>query len=412
MITGLSVNKAYDRKRRDTIRLNGSKIFPAADRITSGTELMKKIWLFFRKLFDQETSCRKWSIFTVSATAFFVLGAPLLVFIVDPFYRYHEPFFYDMVYYELYATAPRILKHQQYDLLMLGTSMTRNFFLSDIDKAFGCKSVKLAASGGSVIDLCKFFDIARKAKGAKLKRTVLSLDIYPINKSKPNYKQFDYMYREDHREDYRYLFSRQTFSGMHYLVKRKLNPKRQRKHQSDRNRMFSTEYEGKKYGFKEVMKDALHNAATHHTQTPFSPAAHKENFYGKLLPVFDNNPQISFTVYLPPYHIYTYCQSEQFKEADALIRQRTEIMLELLKRPNVTLHDFQADRKFVLNHDYFSDVQHFSNIAAVELLKDLNSGRRRISTPEQVRENEKELRTLIKETMPEYFRNLKQFRGK
>ena len=87
-------------------------------------------------------------------------------------------------------------------------------------------------------------------------------------------------------------------------------------------------------------------------------------------------------------------------------------MLELLKRPNVELHDFQSDRRFVLNHDYFSDVQHFSNIAAVALLRDLKSGRRRITSASQVRANEKELRALIKEQMPEYFNNLKQIKGK
>lgn len=232
---------------------------------------MKKIWKFFKKLSDAETTHRKWCVFTLSATAFFVLGTPLLVFVVDPFYRYHEPLFYDMVYYKVYATAPRILKHQNYDLLMLGTSMTRNFFLSDIDSAFNCKSVKLAASGGTIADLCKFFEVSHKAKGEKLKRVIFSLDIYPLNKKDPHYTEFDYMYRNDFSEDYRYLFSRQTFSSMHYLVKRKLNPKRQRKHQSDRNRMFATEYKGKKYGLTEVLKDALLNERIHHSMTPYDP---------------------------------------------------------------------------------------------------------------------------------------------
>lgn len=369
---------------------------------------MKKVWDFIQKIWKAETSPRKWCFFTAIVSMGIVLGAALLVFIVDPHYRYRKPFFYDMVYYELYATAPHILKHQQYDLLMLGTSMTRNFFIEDIDRTFNCRSVKLAASGGTVADLCQFFDIAKKSKGDTLQRVIWSLDIYPLNKSGDHYSDFDYMYREDHREDYRYLFSRQTYSSMLYLIKRKLRPKRHRAHQSDRNRMFSTEYAGKPYGLNAVMADALYNERIHHTQQPYDPVRHQENFYDRLLPVFDRNPEIRFTVYLPPYHIYTYCQSEKFGEAEGLIKQRTGVLLELLKRKNVELHDFQADPRYVENHDFFSDVQHFSNIAACQLLEDLQTGRRRLTSEEQIRNNEQELRNLIQKNMPEYNRHINE----
>lgn len=371
---------------------------------------MKKFLDFLRNMYKTEVSAFKWCVFTVTVTAAVIAGTALLVYIVDPLYRYREPFFYDMVYYELYATAPHILRNQDYDLLMLGTSMTRNFFLSDIDAAYGCRSIKLAASGGTIEDICKMFDVARKSKGDKLKKVVLSLDIYPLNKQGGHYRDFDYMYREDHREDYRYLFSRQTFSSMFYLIKRKVRPKRQRKHQTDRNRMFSTEYAGKPYGLKAVLKDALHNERIHHTQQPYDPERHRKNLYGFLLPVFDRNPDIRFTVYLPPYHIYTYCQSEKFGEAEGLIRQRTEVLLELLKRKNVELHDFQTDPGYVENHDYYSDVQHFSNTAARRLLADLLSGRRRLRSTEQIRNNELELREIIRKNMPEYTGNIKNYK--
>ena len=368
---------------------------------------MKNLMHRILALWNSETTSFKWCIVTVSVSLGVVLGAALLVFTVDPHYRYRKPFFYDTVYNNIYATAPHILEREEYDLLMLGTSMTRNFFLSDIDAAFDCKSVKLAASGGTAEDLCKFMEVALQAKKGNLKRIIFSLDIYPLNKTKAYYLEFDYMYRKNYTEDYRYLFSRQAFSSMIYLVKRKLRPKRQRAHQTDRNRMFATEYKGKKYGLEEVIDDARHNAAIHHTQTPYNVRAFQKNFYGRMLKIFDSNPQVKFVIYLPPYHIYTWCQSEQFKEADALIRQRTQVMLELIKRPNVTLHDFQADSRFVENHAWFSDVQHFSNVAACELLKELKLPRRHITTPADVAANEKELRLLIKKNMKPYFEHLK-----
>ena len=123
-----------------------------------------------------------------------------------------------------------------------------------------------------------------------------------------------------------------------------------------------------------------------------------------------DNPQIQFTIYLPPYHIYTYCQSEQFGEADALIRQRTRVMKELLRYPNVKLYDFQADRKYACNFDLYSDVQHFGSHTARLILADLAADHRRIRTEEEVDANEQELRALIKEQMPGYYANIKKYK--
>lgn len=374
--------------------------------------MWNRLKTIFEKIINAEIPYKRWCKIVILAVLGIIFGAVALVYVVDPHYRYRLPGFYDTVYYELYATAPRLLRDMEYDTFVLGSSMTRNFFLNDIDSALGGKSVKLAASGATTTDLKKFFDIAREAKGESLKRVVFSLDIYSMNKSKDeaHYKEFEYLYRDDLAEEYKYFFSRQTYSSMFYLLKRKLRPKKKRQHQADVNRMFSTEYDGMRFGIREVMADAIHNERIHHSQTP----AHKENFEHSLnnclLPMIAENPQIEFIIYLPPYHIYTYCQSEQFKEAEGLIRQRTRVMKELLKYPNVTLYDFQAVRSYVCDHDLYSDVQHFSSHAARRILADLAADRRRIRTEAEVLANEKELRALIKEQMPIYYANLKKFK--
>ena len=374
--------------------------------------MWNKLKTIYEKISSAEIPYKRWCKVVILTVLGIIFGAVALVYVVDPHYRYRLPGFYDTVYYELYATAPRLLRDMEYDTFVLGSSMTRNFFLDDIDAALGGKSVKLAASGATTTDLKKFFDIAREAKGNSLKRVVLSLDIYSMNKSKDeaHYKEFEYLYRDDLAEEYKYFFSRQTYSNMYFLIKRKLRPKKKRQHQADVNRMFSTEYAGMRFGIREVMADAIHNERSHHTQTP----AHKTNFAHSLnnclLPMIAENPQIEFTVYLPPYHIYTYCQSQQFREAEGLIRQRTLVMKELLKYPNVKLYDFQADRKYACDFDLYSDVQHFGSHAARLILADLAADHRRIRTAAEVDANERELRALIKEQMPGYYANIKKYK--
>ena len=44
-------------------------------------------------LWNCETTSFKWCVFTISISLGIVLGAALLVFTVDPHYRYRKPFF-------------------------------------------------------------------------------------------------------------------------------------------------------------------------------------------------------------------------------------------------------------------------------------------------------------------------------
>ncbi len=374
--------------------------------------MWNKLKTICKKIISAEIPYKRWWKTVLFSVLGIIFGALALVYAVDPHYRYRLPFFYDTVYYELYATAPRFLRDLEYDTFLLGSSMTRNFFLDDTEKALGGKVIKLAASGATNYDLKKFFDIAAEAKGDSLKRVFFSMDIYSLNKNEKDahWKEFDYLYRDDLKEEYKYFFSRQTYSSMFYLIKRKIRPKKKRQYQADPNRMFTTEYDGMKFGLMEVMADAIHNERLHHTQIPAHPKNFEASLKECLLPMIAEHPQIQFTVYLPPYHIYTYCQSEQFKEAEGLIRQRTRVMKELLKYPNVKLYDFQSDRKYVCNFDFYSDVQHFGSHAARRILADLAADRRRIRTVADVYANERELRALIKEQMPLYYANLKKYK--
>jgi hypothetical protein len=85
-------------------------------------------------------------------------------------------------------------------------------------------------------------------------------------------------------------------------------------------------------------------------------------------------------------------------------------MKELIKRKNVTLHDFQSDRDIVCNGNFYSDIQHFNSKAARMILAKLKSGTRILRTEQDILENEQELRTLLKETMPEYNAQIQRFK--
>ena len=363
---------------------------------------MKRFFELIRKLFSKESDAGSWFKWSAGIVLAIILGAALLAFVVDPHYRYRLPRFYDTVFYEAYATAPRLLKDWDYDVLMLGSSMARNFYLDDISNTFGGKALKISAAGASSFDLKKLLDTAVAAKGDKIKKVIYLLDIYAVNKVHPNYKEFEYMYSSSHWEDYRYLFGRQTFSSMIYLVKRKTRPKGKRAIQAIPNLMFSTEHSKTRYSMEEVIGAAKYYAQIRHRQAACRPG-YEAVMKSEILAMFDNNPGIEFTVIVPPYHLYTYCLSENFGEADKLLRQKTVILKEILKRKNVRLFDFQNDAQIVCNGGYYNDVQHFSSRLARQLLQYTANGKCQLRTPEDIEANEKLLRRMIKDAMPQFY---------
>ena len=366
---------------------------------------VKKFIEACRKIFGKESKSGNWFKWVACVTLTIIAGAALLAFIVDPHYRYRLPRFYDTVFYEAYATAPRLLSDYDYDVLMLGSSMARNFYIDDIEKAFNGKALKIAAAGASSYDLKKLFDTAAEAKGKDLKKMVYLLDIYALNKTYAHYKDFDFMYDTDHKRDYLYLFGRQTFSSMIYLIKRKMRPKGKRALQAIPNLMFSTEHAKTRYSMQEVIGCAAVYEKIGHRQAK-RRAGYEAVLKSEVLPIFDAHPEIDFTVILPPYHLYSYCLSECYGEADGLLQQKTAVLKELLMRKNVRVFDFQCEENIVCNGNYFTDVQHFSSALARRILNCTVSGEFQLRTPAEIERNEAKLRKMIKDAMPQFYNDI------
>ena len=360
---------------------------------------------FFDRVFRTEMRSRKWFSVVTITVAVAVLGSALTVFIFDPYYRYRWPSLYKALYYKSYATAPRLLNDFEYDTLLIGSSMAGNFFLNDINQIFSCKSLKLSVDGASSYDLKKLFDTAVEAKGKKLKRVIYLLDIYAVNKSEKRYLEFDYMYRNDHSEDYRYLFNRESLESVFYIWKRPFRLKGKRKYQIDPNRMFFSEHDKTRYSMEQVIASAAASV-----NNGIKPASRSTNFSSVLknevLAVFDRHPDIEFIVMMPPYHLYTWCLCGHFAEADVLLKQKTEILSALLKFKNVRVTDFQCDPEIICNGAYYTDIQHYSSALCRKMLEWAASGKYQLRSEADILANENKLRKMVKDAMPQFYNDI------
>ena len=110
-----------------------------------------------------------------------VLGLALIsiwVYKIDPYMHFHKPNTL-RYYYSLDNQRSQndgITKHFDYDALITGTSMTENFKTSEMDKLFGCSSIKVSYSGGSYKELNDNLKIAANSN-PNLKTIVRGLDM-------------------------------------------------------------------------------------------------------------------------------------------------------------------------------------------------------------------------------------------
>ena len=113
-----------------------------------------------------------------------ILTAALLAFIaavsvaVDPLFQYHKPWFglQPVIENERYQNAG-VIKHFDFDNAVLGTSLSENFIVSEVNDTFGGSSVKLTMYGSSIYNMTYQMELMKKRK---VKPKDIMCDMSPI----------------------------------------------------------------------------------------------------------------------------------------------------------------------------------------------------------------------------------------
>lgn len=120
---------------------------------------------------------RKKLICLLCAIVLFLGGAALLVFLVDPFFHYHEPWFgLKAVEDEKEYQIPGILKNFEYDSVLAGSSVVMSMDTDRLDERFSCKTVKAVGGSAPAPLLDYYLDIAFEER--ELKYVFYGLDVF------------------------------------------------------------------------------------------------------------------------------------------------------------------------------------------------------------------------------------------
>ena len=231
--------------------------------------------------------------------AVFLGVAALLVFLVDPFFHYHAPWFglvntgQDKEY-----QIPGILEHFEYDSLLVGSSVVMSVDTDRLDERFSCETVK--AVGNSALAPLLNYYLERAYAEHELRYVFYGVDVFSFY-SNPDMQVID--------ENVAFLTNRNPFDDVRYLwnvdvIGQKVPD------------MLSAAKEeapgGMLYAFNLWSETGPENIVANHTPgIVLSPTAKPLDYQGayvtenlnRLEAQVRNHPETEFLFFVPPYHI-------------------------------------------------------------------------------------------------------------
>ena len=164
-------------------------------------------------------SVKKWLAGMLAVALVIIISVACVIIYVDPYFHYHGP--QAALYYELNNERSQndgIIRHFDYDGMIIGTSMSENFKTSEAEELWGGSFIKVSFAGGTYKE--QNDNIARAIKyNPDLKIVIRPLD-YAYLMNEPDRIRNDlgdypdYLYDNNPFNDVNYIFNKDIFYGI------------------------------------------------------------------------------------------------------------------------------------------------------------------------------------------------------
>lgn len=337
--------------------------------------------------------------------SFLMVGfVSMINYIIDPFQQYRVNTFYPISYdgdKQRYKNGG-FAKNFSYDSLILGTSMTENFILNEVEKELHFKKViKLSLSGGSAKEQSITLETAI-TNNKNLKNVLWGLDTFIFVGEVDNLSYGEgsfpfYLYDSNRFNDYKYLLSIDTLKESYLAIS---NPYLTSKNKLmyEQNRMYQWQHNFKNSFTQENMENAWNNREVflNFEKEKQTFGYMKHSFDTNFLKIIKNNPQIHFNIFFPPYSILTFKIFEERNQIIDVLTFKKYLYSSLLDCKNVSIYDFQTANKITTNLNNYKDLTHYHQKINTWMLQQMKENKYLI-TKENKEEDLQKLQKQIKE---------------
>ena len=294
---------------------------------------------------------------TILSTLLTLIAIALIVIAVDPFTRYHAPWFgLTTVETDERCAAIGIARNLDYDTALVGSSMSENFNYKWFeDGVFGTRCVKIPLQGAHYCDYEPVIKEVLDHKGTK--NVVFSLDNYLLTDDfyANTCSIEDYYIKRPGLSDVHYLFNKSVFFD--YLPK--FIATNIHEHFNNENAyVWSDDYEYSKYAARLAYMSS--RVLVKQDEKIFSE--YFENADAAIDPLtglIKAHPDVTFHIYIPPYSILFWDDTVLRGNATAIICVQEREFRKLLECDNVRLYYFQDDTDIVTDLSNYRDYSHY-----------------------------------------------------
>ena len=301
---------------------------------------------------------KKINLFVLS-TILFIIAISGINFIIDPFQQYRRATFHKTIFMKSFYLNAGLIKRNNYDSVVIGSSMTQNFIIDEINEKLNYKNaIKLPISGGNIVEHYTVLNSAIQSK--KVKNVLFGLDAFSLENSTNRLPT--YLYDYDTLNDYLYLISIDTLKrSLLYPFLHLTIPKTHARLNS--NLMFQWQHNHNKSDFNstKVLNSFTSNDINFDKNINQEQLIKEriDNVAKYLIPLIKNNPNINYIFFYPPYSILTYKQMEASDTLDNFILTKKHIFNMMSKYNNVKIYDFQIAKNITYDLNNYKDITHY-----------------------------------------------------
>jgi len=288
-------------------------------------------------------------------------------YILDPLAFYRLPHMYEAQYsanarYQM----PGLIKNVEFDTLIVGTSMSRNFVESDMNDIWDVKSFNASLPSATAREQLLAFELAARSN-PDLENVLWELNFYSFARKPDDVEDSQgefpyYMWDNALWNDVRYLFSLYPLQRMREIILANL---RHDKSGRDIEMLYKFGMNAPTLTVEEVKE--LIDIPNSVTKSQYQFDIMLANFRENVIPAVRDNPKVKFYFFYPPYgvfwHVRAHKQNPDYLEG--ITQLKSAIYEELSLYNNVRLYDFQDRSDITHDISKYIDVAHY--IPAINL---------------------------------------------
>ena len=324
-------------------------------------------------------SNRRWAVALIATVMVILIGLSSVIIAVDPYFHYHAPL--SGLYYELNNERSQndgIIRHFDYDAMIIGTSMAENFKTSEMDELFGTNSIKVPFAGGTYKELND--NIAKAIEyNPNLKMVVRPLDYAYLLDDADRVRNDlgtypDYLYDNNPFNDVNYIFNKEILFSICFPMLK--DAKAGKPAGITTFDDYANWMEDTKFGAKVVLGDRTEYKEPEQVQ-PFVDEVKemvKTNIEQNVVELAKANPDVQFYYYLTPYSIAWWGSQMELGTAERFISAEEYAIELMLQCDNIHLFSFNNEYDLTCNLDNYSDECHHGDWINSQILAWLYAG--------------------------------------